>query len=188
MYRYEDEMGRPKAFQARHATDPTPGNPEHTEYATLQPGVRIASTYLPKDPDMFLQTTAGVLVKDAVGNEFMTTAAHGLPLECALDVMHPHPTTSRRIGELTMEIPFTGIAMVKLSEGEKFLNTTFQSDIADATQLKRLCPEGDHKLKDHAALGSPDIGCIDGASMGISYYRAAHDGDNIMPKRNWIRT
>ncbi|KAK0728777.1 hypothetical protein B0T26DRAFT_739017 [Lasiosphaeria miniovina] len=54
VYLFDDEMGRPPAPQARRLLDPTPGNPDDSQYDTLQPRLR-----------------------DRVGNEFMTVASHG---------------------------------------------------------------------------------------------------------------
>ena len=187
MYHYEDEMGRPQGIQGRRATDTTPGNPDHSEYAPLQPGVRIYSAHLIDSPSMFLQTTAGVLVKDSEGNEFMTGAVHGLPPYRGLDVMHPSLTTGRRVGKPMMEIPHTGITMVKLSEGEKFSNVTFQSDMADSTQLKKLCTKGDHRMVDTVYLDSPDTGCIEGTTMGVSRRRMGGT-DETTPDQHWVET
>ncbi|MBE3047899.1 hypothetical protein IMZ48_36390 [Candidatus Bathyarchaeota archaeon] len=59
MYRYEDEMGRPELFQARRATDTTPGNPDNSMHwasryycewrCRLQPVGRVAPAFLPQD-------------------------------------------------------------------------------------------------------------------------------------------
>ncbi|EDN02567.1 hypothetical protein I7I51_07560 [Histoplasma capsulatum] len=97
-YIYDDEIGRPASLPACRLTDPTPNNPDNNEYSTLQPGLRVTSDYLPSTPGTFLSTTAGVLVRDAVGNEFMTVASHGFPDECGLIVNHPLPS-GRDIGD-----------------------------------------------------------------------------------------
>src|SRR6202012_1146386 len=70
-YLFDDDMGRPSALQARRLLDPAPGNPDVSQYDTLQPGLRVTSSYLPNSPDTFLSTTTGVLLKDGVGNEFI---------------------------------------------------------------------------------------------------------------------
>lgn len=53
---------------------------------------------------MFRATTTGVLVKDGVGNEFMTVAAPGFPGECGTDVNLALPTGGRKIGEVNYEV------------------------------------------------------------------------------------
>jgi hypothetical protein len=67
LYLYDDEKGRPPMPQARRVTDPMPGNPDNSEYDTLQPGLRVTSAYPPNKPDTFLSMTSGVLVRDRVG-------------------------------------------------------------------------------------------------------------------------
>ena len=205
MYHYEDVMGRPQVFHAKRTTDPTPGNPDNSEYDRLQPGVRITSLYLPTDPDKFLETTAGVLVRDMAGNEFMTAAAHGLPPSCGTHVMHPDPKTGRRIGEAMLETTHTDIAMVdpgellkaidkhthththiamvRLSEGENFSNVTFQSDVADSIQLKKFLTLDQHRIGDTVLLDSPDTGCVEGTLMGVAFRRVGET-----PKQHWIKT
>ena len=66
-YLYDDEMGRPRLPQARRQTDATPGNPDQTQYVTLQPGLRVTSGYMSRHPGMFQASTTGVLVKDSIG-------------------------------------------------------------------------------------------------------------------------
>src|SRR5437667_10133987 len=68
---------------------PNLGNPNNSEYNNLQPGLRVTSAYFLSDLDTFLSTTCGVLVRDQVGNKFMTAAAYGFPGECGTQVIHP---------------------------------------------------------------------------------------------------
>ncbi|KAL6408222.1 hypothetical protein AUP68_08074 [Ilyonectria robusta] len=67
LYLYDDKMGSPRLPQPRPQTDPTPGNPDQSQYTTLRPGMRITSAYMSGRPDMFQATTTGVLVKDSAG-------------------------------------------------------------------------------------------------------------------------
>ncbi|KAK2802807.1 hypothetical protein FQN50_007213 [Emmonsiellopsis sp. PD_5] len=175
MYVFDDEIGRPATtLPARCLTDLTPGNPDESEYSTLQPGLGITSTYLPSKPGMFLSTTAGVLVRDKIGNEFMTAASHGFPDECEPTVNHPLPTSGRNIGDLAMEVPHTDIALVKLRDTETFSNITFQNDILpDSIQLKRLASAKDLLAGECVFLDSPDTGCLAGNFMMTSFQRVA---------------
>jgi hypothetical protein len=187
-YLYDDEMGRPSTPQARRLTDPTAGNPDDSQYDTLQPGLRVTSAYLPSKPDMFLSTTTGVLVRDRVGNKFMTVASHGFPAECGTEVIHPLPASGRNIGEVIMEVSHTDVALVKLRDGEIFSNITFQNEnIQEPVQLKRLAGIKDHRIGDAVVLDSPDTGCIDGIIQLTSYQRVPSD-DHAAPEQQWIFT
>jgi hypothetical protein len=187
-YLYDDEMGRPSIPHARRLMDPTPGNPDNSEYDTLQPGLRVTSEYLPSKPGMFLSTTAGVLVRDQVGNEFMTVASHGFPDKGGPKVIHPLPAGGRNIGELIMEVTHTEIGLVKLLNAEKFSNITFQNNIIpNAVQLKKLARPKDRRMGDAIVIDSPDTGCIDGALELTSFQRVPGD-DNGTPKQKWIFT
>lgn len=187
-YLYDDEMGRPFLPQAHRLRDPTLGNPDNSQYGPLQPGLRVTSTYLPSKPDMFLSTTAGVLVRDQAGNEFMTVAAHGFPDECGTKVIHPLPAGGRNIGEVIMEVSHTDIALVKLRDGETFSNITFENEnIQEPVQLKQLATVKGRRVGDALVLDSPDTGCIDGVFQLTSYQRVPSD-DHASPERQWIFT
>ncbi|ETI21432.1 hypothetical protein G647_07779 [Cladophialophora carrionii CBS 160.54] len=145
-YLFDDEMGRPSAPHARRLSDPAPRNRDVSQYDTLQPGLRVASSYQSGNSGTFLSTTTGVLLKDGAGNEFMTVAAHGFPSECGTQVFHASPGTGRGIGEVVMEVSHTDIALVKLRDTETFSNVTFQSDkIQEPIQLKQLVSARDHQ-------------------------------------------
>jgi len=125
MYVYEDEMGRPAVPQARRQRDPTPGNPDDSQYDDLRPGIRVSSNYLPDDHQAFIASTAGILLKDEAGNKYMTVAGHGFPAKCGLRVMHPSPGNGRDIGELIMGLGHTDIAeglLVKLQSDSTTLS------------------------------------------------------------------
>lgn len=184
-YRYEDEMGRQCTPQARRQTDPMPGNPDESKYDSLQPGVRVSSAYIPSQPGMFMSSTAGVLVKDSVGNEFVTVASHGFPDECGSMVTHPLPSSGRHIGELIMEISHTDISLVKLGNTETFLNETFQNEeVEEPIQLKRLATVKGRQTWGFVFMDSPDTGFITGNFTGTSF-RAVDDGS---PEMQWVYT
>jgi hypothetical protein len=188
LYMYEEEVGRPPMPQARRVTDPTQGNPDNSEYDTLQPGLRVTSDYLPSEPDKFLSTTSGVLVRDRVGNEFMTAAAHGFPGECGTQVIHPLPVGGRSIGDIIMEVSHTDVALVKLAEAERFSNVTFQNNyIPEPVQFQKLISVMDLQRWDIVVLDSPDTGCIEGNFMATSRRRVPID-DHASPEQQWIVT
>ncbi|KAB5578458.1 hypothetical protein GE09DRAFT_1261585 [Coniochaeta sp. 2T2.1] len=107
-YLFEDELGRSAPPPARRMTDPAPGErPDNGNHATLQPGLRITSGYIPGGQQQYMSTTTGVLVKDRDGNEYMTAAAQGFPTACGHNVYRP----------------------VKLKAGEEFDNNiTFEKN------------------------------------------------------------
>ncbi|KAK3363871.1 hypothetical protein B0T25DRAFT_470095 [Lasiosphaeria hispida] len=187
LYLFDDQMGRPSAPQARCLTDPTPGNPDNSQYNTLQPGLRVTSSYLPSNPDTFLSTTSGVLLKDQVGNEFMTVASHGFPAECGTQVFHAQPGNGRKIGELIMEISHTDITLVKLQDTETFSNMTFQSNNSpNQIQLKKLVPVKGRQRYEEVSLDSPDTGLINGSLVVTSFQ--AVPSDNNSPVLQWVFT
>ncbi|OAP54118.1 hypothetical protein AYL99_11653 [Fonsecaea erecta] len=188
VYLYDDEMGRPSKLHARRQHDLTQGNPDISMYDTLQPGLRVTSNYLPDSSDAYLETTTGVLLKDSVGNEFMTVAAHGFPSEAGTTVFHVSPgETGRVIGELIMEITHTDIALVKLAATEKFSNVTFQNDqMPESTQLRRLCPTEHYGQLSPICLDSPDSGFLDGYFMAPAF--AKMSADDGSPTQHWAYT
>ena len=187
-YLYADQMGTPRLPQARRLTDPTPGNPDQSQYTSLQPGMRISSGHIASRPGMFQATTSGVLVKDLNRNEFMTVASHGFLGECGTNVHHPLPTDGRKIGELIYEVTHTDIAMVKLEPHEKFVNVTFESDyITQPIQLKQLAQADKLRKGDAVVLDSPDTGCIDGIFQAPAYQRVPTD-DPTESKQHWVLT
>lgn len=187
-YLYGDEMGRPRLPQAQRQSDPTPGNPDQSQYTTLQPGMRVTSAYLPDSSGMFQATTAGVLVKDRIGGKFMTVAAHGFPGECGTDVNHALPTSGRKIGEVIYEVSRTDIGLVRLKSSEKFVNTTFESDyINNPVRLKRLTQANQLRKGDAIVLDSPDTGCIDGTFQAQAYQRVPTD-DHSELEQQWVFT
>ncbi|KAI5862476.1 hypothetical protein GGS23DRAFT_572537 [Durotheca rogersii] len=189
-YLFDDEMGRPPAPQARRLTDPTPGNPDNSQYDALQPGLRVTSSYLPSHPDMFLSTTSGVLLKDhLVGNKYMTVASHGFPAECGTQVFHALPGNGRVIGELVTKSTHADVALVKLCDAETFSNVTFHNDdgmMPQNIQLKRLVQVEGRQRSELAYLDSPDTGLIQGTYMFTSF--AAIPSDDNSPEQQWIFT
>ncbi|KAI5456426.1 hypothetical protein BGZ63DRAFT_429079 [Mariannaea sp. PMI_226] len=188
-YLHDDEMGRPRLPQSRRQSDPTPGNPDQNQYHTLQPGVRVTSNFFPDECEVFQATTAGVLVKDAAGNELMTVAGHRFPSKCGPVVFHALPSTGRKIGEIIYEVSHTDVALVKLEWRERFANVTFESAdlFAEPVRLKRLLRPRDLRRGDTVYLDSPDTGCIDGTLMAEAYQRVPTDDPNE-PMQNWVFT
>lgn len=137
---------------------------------------------------MFQATTTGVLIKDSVGNEFMTVATHGFPGECGTDVSHALPTSGRKIGEVIYKVSHTGIGVVKLEPHEKFVNMSFESDyITEPVRLKQLVQADKLKSGDLVVLDSPDTGCIHGTFQAQAYERVPTDDPNVPEQQQWVR-
>ncbi|KIY01857.1 uncharacterized protein Z520_01995 [Fonsecaea multimorphosa CBS 102226] len=186
-YLFEDEMGRPSAPHVRRLSDRAPGDLDMNQYDTLQPGLRVASSYLLDKPDAFLATTTGVLLKDRVGNEFMTVAAHGFPSECGTRVFHAFPSTGRDVGELVMEVSHTDIALVKLRDTETFSNVMFHDELIEQpTQLNKFISAKKYRRSDSVYLRSPNTGFIEGRFSWSSFQ--AVPGDDYSSKQEWIFT
>jgi hypothetical protein len=190
LYLYDNEMGRPSTARARRLTQPLPGNPDNSEYMELRPGVRVSSTYAPSGAGAgdFLSTTAGVLVKDQLGDEFMTVASHGFPDARSTAVFHPQPTGGRCIGEVMVEVTHTDVALVQLQRGEHFCNVTFENDILpEPVQLRRLLSSRRSLTQEGIYLDAPDSGCIEG-QMLLTSYRRVPVNDPHSPELQWIFT
>ncbi|KAF7563892.1 hypothetical protein G7046_g235 [Stylonectria norvegica] len=185
-YLYEDEMGRPSQMLSRRMMDPTPGDPDNTQYEHLQPGMRVSSDYK-LDHQSFHTTTTGVLIQNSTGERFMTVASQGFPDECGTRVMHALPAGGRQIGELIMEVSHTDISLVKLQESETFRNTTFQTDVQEPVSLKSLTGKGGLKEYDIVYMDAPDTGLIEASRMAPSFVRIPVD-DLLEPKQEWLQT
>lgn len=96
---------------------PLPSKPDDSAYEILRPGIMVTASRA--------ASTAGVLVKDEDGNEYMTVAAHAFPSDDA-SVRHPHPQ-SASIGAVVSRIGSTDIGLVLLNENVVFQNQTFSS-------------------------------------------------------------
>jgi len=109
-YLFEDEMGRPRDFPARRINEPTRDVVDNGQYGILRPGIMLSSGRHPTE-DMEVLTSSGVLVKDRLGNQYMTVASHGFPF--GDKVFHPL-AGQREIGKVIMELSHTDVAIVKL--------------------------------------------------------------------------
>lgn len=184
-YYFEDQMGRPAAPQARRQHDPSPGNQDESQYQTLRPGIRVSSTYLVHEPQAFISSTAGVIVKDQNGTQFLTVANHAFTDCQSPHLVHPSPDGGRAISELITPIGRTDIALVKLFQSEHFTNTTFQSTLLDeSVRLQRLAVA---KRRDIIYLDSPDTGCIEG-QVNYSSRRIIPSDDPFSVEQEWLFT
>lgn len=148
---------------------------DESAYDILRPGVMVSSDKFlgdgPVPPRSELFTTAGVLVKDKHGDEFVTVANHGFPLG-EETVFHPSPrgtvigTVERRLGE-------TDLALVRLRDGVIFENKCFQSTshptVIEFTQVVESVNE--LKLGDVLHMDNPFTGHIESVYYGTARRR-----------------
>jgi hypothetical protein len=144
-YLHEKDLQRPDGQKARRAVSPDPlqGVVDNTPYDVLRPGVLVSGEVQQGAGErVVLSTTTGVLVKDALGNEFMTCSSHGVGDDRTL--WQSLPTGDRRvIGEAILELSSTDIAIMQLSSGVRFENEDFESPGEDSQRLQRVLGESE---------------------------------------------
>lgn len=182
-YLHENEMHRPRTFQAFRSKDPLV-QADDTQYEALRPGIMLSSGRSP-ETNIELLTSSGILVEDAIGNKFMTVASHGFPN--GTTVYHPN-ACGRRIGEIIMEITHTDVALVKLDHGIEFLNEPFQNSIIPDSpiRLKGFAVKGDAGPGDYVFLDSPFTGYMEGIRGVIADIRVPSDGPHE-PEQSWVQ-
>lgn len=187
-YLCEQEMRRPPHPTTYRDEDETPGSPDEARYATLRPGVRISSPRSAADPDNFYRTTAGVLVKDSHGAEFLTIASHGFAGRHPRGVLHPLGRDHACIGAGVHDVDHTGFGLVKLRDGAAFVNDTFQGEgVPRSVHLKRFAPVMGRPRNEAVFMDSPDTGCLEGSSSVTSFQRVPGD-DPEAGEHRWILT
>ncbi|KAL4786285.1 hypothetical protein BJX76DRAFT_321934 [Aspergillus varians] len=127
---FEEEMSRPRSLPALRmkAVLPNGEQVDNSQYKIMRPGVMLSSGKHP-DGDSESLTSSGVLVKDNLGVECVTVAAHGF-LGSPFDEKVYHPShTGDRIGEVVKELAHTGVGLVRLDEDIDFTNEPFENTI-----------------------------------------------------------
>lgn len=133
-YLFESEMGRQKGpnengrnkkrrIKKGRNKKPRVDVYDDSEYPVLRPGIMLSSGKNELSEDE-VRTTAGILVKDNMGNKYMTVASSAFPHGSR--VFHPD-MHGREIGETVKKLSNTDITLVRLHDGETFTNEFFQS-------------------------------------------------------------
>lgn len=186
-YLFDDELGRPENLSAKRIKEPTGDVVDDSLYETLRPGVMLSSGR-PSEQAVELRTTSGVLVKDSLGNQYMTAASHGFPF--GTKVYHP-VAEAKEVGELIMELTHTDVGLVRLHDGVQFINHTFENTLleADSVQLKGFTGALDRSMKygDSVYMNSPWTGYGEGTYGPYVEDRIPRD-DPFEPKQVWIQT
>ncbi|KAL2783923.1 hypothetical protein BJX66DRAFT_317589, partial [Aspergillus keveii] len=187
-YIFEEDMGRPTAHSAFRARAATPnGDIDNSEYQHLRPGAIVSSGKNPID-DSELLTSSGILLKNNVGAQVMTVAAHGFPgLPMNGAVYHPNHT-GRVIGEMVEEMRHTDVALVRLNDGVTFSNEPFQNTIVPGPSFKLagLSRAAETKVGDDIFLDSPFSGFLEGTRLNHAFIRVPSDDPHII-EQQWIR-
>jgi hypothetical protein len=185
-YLYQSELPEPQEAAFRQIS-PTTTIRDDSTYDILRPGIMISSGQssgdesVPPRPELF--TTAGVLVKDRDGNEFVAVASRGFPLG-EETVYHPDPNGTV-IGEVKRRLDETDIALLQLRDGIVFENKSFQSSTqpteVEFTQV--ITPKDGLRIGDVLRMDNPFTGCIESVYYGTERRRVPDDSSD--PKFCW---
>ncbi|KAI1214223.1 uncharacterized protein F4807DRAFT_468153 [Annulohypoxylon truncatum] len=169
-YLHDKDLNRPAWIDKpdRRETEPHPSMEiaDDTAYDVLRPGVMISSSIITgASHPATLSSTAGVLVKNTTGDSFMTAAFHAVgDSERVWQSRRPAET----IGKVAVEIPFTGICLVKLERSISFSNQTFEINEGIVPQFTRLATSGDEFSFSTCYLNSPYTGLLDSVIIAKS--------------------
>ncbi|KAK0709346.1 hypothetical protein B0T26DRAFT_805084 [Lasiosphaeria miniovina] len=120
----------------------------------------------PGAPPAVFSTTSGVLVQNAAGDTFMTSASHGIGEGGT--VWHAD-RPDRTISETVVEIPFTDVSLLKLKDDVVFVNKIFETDAGAVPQFTRLKTSTDElSYGSLCYLNSPYTGNMDAVLVANS--------------------
>ena len=122
---------------------------DDTNYGTgtfpiLSPGIMLSSSSRSmvregRVEKVWRTSTSGILVRNKAGEQFITASSQGFEADGL--VYHPNPQTGQVIGQIIHELTDTGIAIVKLKPGLRYLNEAFgQSPKTKGTDLNGIAP------------------------------------------------
>ena len=180
----DDEIKRGDEPALRTKEPNTLGAPDfdNSQYNPLRPGVMVTSDL--SGDGSSRTTTSGVLVQDGSGRKYLTVAAHGFPE--GGNVYHPR-NNGRVIG--TIDHTCSGefdIALVKLKDGETFVNEIFQSTEDDDTRKLTALAPSDSRTGDTVSMNSPFMG----ENIGTVAYPTYKPGQLSIegePDQHWVR-
>ncbi|WEW61233.1 hypothetical protein PRK78_006723 [Emydomyces testavorans] len=179
-YLYEDEIGRPASFPARHTKQPMKDVVDDGEYHTLRPGVMLSSGS-PSPEDIELLTTSGALILDQLGYKYMTVTSHGFPF--GDKVFHP-VAGGREIGTVIREIPHTDVGIVQLNDGIEFQNESFENSVLGTPNMKNFVKSDEIHISASVFMDNPFTGFIEGTRGPHTTSR----NPSSDPHDPWIRT
>ena len=116
-----------------------------TTAPVLRPGIMLSSSAqaVVRDgqiSECWKTTTSGILVANSAGEVFITVSAHGFESDGL--VWHPNPKSGRVIGKIETRLPYTDIALAKLSPGLRYINETFgtATEPNNGTKINGIVP------------------------------------------------
>lgn len=186
-YLEESDMGRPAELPVLRGSQPDGNAFDTSEYEPLRPGVMVNSGEHPVEGCDFT-TSSGVMVRDALGQTYMTIAAHGFPgYPFTNKVYHPS-SRGKEIGEVIVESSHSDVALVKLNENVTFVNEPFENTILPGGPftLRQFARAGDTRIGNNVYMDSPFLGFVEGTTGIHSFVRIPNDDPNN-PQQMWIR-
>lgn len=187
-YLFESMMARPGLLPVRRIEQTSFTVVDDSRYETLRPGVVLSSGKHPEDGSEIL-TSSGVLVRDRLGFDYMTVAAHGFPgLPFDGNVYHPRGSDIA-VGELSQELTHTDVALVKLKQGIDFINEPFENTIIPTppSRFTGFIRAAEARIGDNVFLDSAFSGFVEGTNGPHASLRVPAD-DPHQPEQVWIRT
>ncbi|KAJ5139195.1 uncharacterized protein N7515_004043 [Penicillium bovifimosum] len=185
-YLFESMMARPSKLSALRPKAASVTQIDDSRYDTMRPGVMLSSGKHPEEGWEIL-TSSGVLVKDPLGHEYITVAAHGFPgFPFDGKVYHPH-SSDRALGEAVIELSHTDVALVKLRQGVEFINEPFENTLVPAPPFKLagFARAAETRIGDAVFLDSPFSGFVEGTRGAHSQLRVPSD-EPLEPEQIWI--
>ncbi|KAJ0415689.1 hypothetical protein BJY00DRAFT_326822 [Aspergillus carlsbadensis] len=193
-YLFDEEMARPSwrslsTVQRQSAS--VSGDPiDDTSHRLLRSGVILSSGQQSSQAGSEILTSSGILLRNHLGNEYLTVAAHGFPTEMDGAVYQPnHP--GRIIGQVSQRFPHTDVALVKLDDAVQFRSEASENEQvipgrpAKFTGLSRAA---ETKLGDDTFLDSPFSGFLRGTTLCHADLRVPTTDDPVAPRQHtWVR-
>lgn len=190
-YKYASDMPRPE-LAALRAITPQGMVYDTSKYMTgpnaiLRPGIMVSSGILGSPfAGQHLRATSGVLVVDAAGKPFITIPSHCVKLN--EKVYHPDPNHGSVLGTVVHELGHTGISIVQLDSGLRYVNETFSTANGDdGVHVDGISPgePPDLRLGDSLTMNNPYSGFCEGIVIGLGARVEGFGSDVTWIKHHW---
>ncbi|PLN84868.1 hypothetical protein BDW42DRAFT_24929 [Aspergillus taichungensis] len=167
-----------------------PSFPSHllddTEYQKLRPGVML-SAGKPRDGDVEVLSSSGILVRDKSGRGYMTAAAHAFPDgNFGSTVYHPR-FSDTPLGRIETTETNTNIALVRLANDVRFVNEPFENTVTPGppVKFKEFARAASTRLGDSCRMDTPSSGYVEGTKR-VHAIRKLPSVCADEPKDMWI--
>ena len=162
-----------------------------TTDAVLRPGIMLSSSARQvtnnngQIEDCWKTTTSGILVTNHSGELFVTVASSGFEDDGL--VYHPNPKHGKVIGRIVTSLPHTGISLVKLKPGLRYVNETFGNGTEpDGTVINGIAADYQPYMRSYDTLNmnNPFSGyCI--STVLATGARITGEGDKKYIRHDW---